>query len=121
MPDEYVDSGCTQQVPQVYLCEVCQKPLQIGDWPFCPHPSTAAYHPFPAFEHDGIRFTDLQQIRRHERETMDRYRGGERVQPVVWRDFSNDRSNRDVNAFGRPNVPGKPTRSNIKLRRRDGE
>jgi hypothetical protein len=102
-------------------CEKCGKVVGIGDFPFCPHESTARYTPFPEFEHDGVKVTSLEQVRRIERESMDRYKGGERVQPVVWRDFSNDRSNRDVNAFGRPHYPGKPNRSNIKLKRREKE
>jgi hypothetical protein len=113
------DNTETQEFKPLDLCEKCGEEVEVGCWPFCPHESTAPYRPFPAFEYEGQKITDLQQIRRIERETMDRYRGGERIQPVQWRDFSQDRSNRDVNTFGRPDVPGTPKRQNIKLRRRE--
>lgn len=126
MLGEAMDSGETQPVEVVDLCEKCGRPWEVGMWATCrgnpaDHGAQIKHSPFPAFEMDGKRFADLGQIRAHERETMDRYRGGERVQPVIFRAFSQDRSNSDVNTFGRPPQPGKPNRSNIKLKRRSGE
>lgn len=105
------------------LCADCGRPWEIGMWPTCKgnpddHGANLKHSPFPSFNHEGKRISDLQQLRKVERESMERYRGGEKVAPVVWRDFSQDRSNRDVNTFGRPAYPGKPNRPNIKLRQR---
>lgn len=109
------DSGTTQAVPVVEVCEKCAKPLAIGDWPYCPHGSTLRYKPFPAFEVEGVGTIDsITKLREVERSSMEAYKEG-RGQPLVFRAFTQDRSNQDSNVFGRPDQ-GARKRSNIRIR-----
>src|SRR5262245_3582637 len=62
-----------------------------------------AYEPFQEFEcRDGrnnpVVVDSLHKLRQIERDSEQRYRDGE-GQPLVWRHYSNDRSNRDVHAL----------------------
>lgn len=62
-----------------------------------------AYEPFQRFEaRDGqntrVTIDSLAKLRQVERESEQQYRNGE-GQPLVWRHYSNDRSNRDVHAL----------------------
>src|SRR5262245_6473061 len=62
-----------------------------------------AYEPFQEFEtRDGannpVVVDSLHKLRQIERESEQQYRNGE-GQPLVWRHYSNDRSNRDVHAL----------------------
>lgn len=68
-----------------------------------------AYEPFQEFEaRDGqnnlVTVDSLTKLRKIERESEEQYRNGE-GQPIVWRRYSNDRSNRDVHAL-HPNWQG---------------
>lgn len=62
-----------------------------------------AYEPFQEFEcRDGqnnpVLVDSLAKLRKIERESEQQYRDGE-GQPLVWRRYSNDRSNQDVHAL----------------------
>jgi len=62
-----------------------------------------AYEPFQEFEtRDGannpVVVDSLHKLRQIERESEQQYRNGE-GQPLVWRHYSNDKSNRDVHAL----------------------
>jgi hypothetical protein len=62
-----------------------------------------AYEPFQEFEtRDGqnnpVLVDSLKKLRDVERDSEQRYRDGE-GQPLVWRRYSNDHSNRDVHAL----------------------
>ena len=62
-----------------------------------------AYEPFQEFEaRDGqnrpVLVDSLHKLRQVERASEQDYRNGE-GQPLVWRSYSNDRSNRDVHAL----------------------
>jgi hypothetical protein len=62
-----------------------------------------AYEPFQEFEtYDGqnhrVTVDSLKKLRDIERESEQQARNGE-GQPLVWRHYSNDRSNRDVHAL----------------------
>lgn len=62
-----------------------------------------AYEPFQEFEaRDGqnhlVTVDSLAKLRKIERESEQHYRNGE-GQPLVWRRYSNDRSNQDVHAL----------------------
>jgi hypothetical protein len=62
-----------------------------------------AYEPFQAFTaRDGqnreVTVDSLSKLRKIERESEQQYQNGE-GQPLVWRSYSNDRSNRDVHAL----------------------
>lgn len=62
-----------------------------------------AYEPFQEFEaRDGknnlVTVDSLRKLRTIERESEAQYRNGE-GQPLVWRHYANDRSNRDVHAL----------------------
>jgi hypothetical protein len=62
-----------------------------------------AYEPFQEFEaRDGqnrpVVVDSLHKLRQIERDSEQQYRNGE-GQPLVWRSYSNDRSNRDVHAL----------------------
>ena len=62
-----------------------------------------AYEPFQEFEtRDGqnrrVLVDSLHALRKVERESEQQYRDGE-GQPLVWRSYSNDASNRDVHAL----------------------
>ena len=35
-------------------CDECHMELQVGMWPYCPHPSTLAYHPFKPYLDENI-------------------------------------------------------------------
>lgn len=123
-PDAYVDPGCTQPVPIVDLCEKCGRPWEIGMWPTCKgnpqdHGAQNRYSPFPAFEVEGHGVIDsITKLRRVEQETMRSYKNGEGA-PLVFRAFTQDRSNSDQNVFGRrePEVRKRP---NIQLRKHRG-
>jgi len=78
-----------------------------------------AYEPFQEFEaRDGqnnpVVVDSLKKLRDIERESEQQFRNGE-GQPLVWRAYSNDRSNRDVHAL-HPNWHGgeQPTREAVK-------
>lgn len=62
-----------------------------------------AYEPFQEFEtRDGqnrpVTVDSLHKLRAIERQSEQQFRDGE-GQPLVWRSYSNDRSNRDVHAL----------------------
>lgn len=62
-----------------------------------------AYEPFQEFEtRDGqnrrVTVDSLHALRKIERQSEQDYRNGE-GQPLVWRSYANDRSNRDVHAL----------------------
>lgn len=62
-----------------------------------------AYEPFQEFTvRDGqnreVTVESLRQLRTIERESEQQYRNGE-GQPLVWRAYANDRSNKDVHAL----------------------
>lgn len=62
-----------------------------------------AYEPFQEFEaYDGqnrpVLVDSLTKLRKIERESEQQYRDGE-GQPLVWRRYSNDNSNKDVHAL----------------------
>lgn len=79
-------------------CSSCGQQVQIGEWPFCPHGWPSGHHHMPTYEVDidGQIHTisSLQDANRIERESMARYRNGE-GQPLVFRAFHQDNSNRD--------------------------
>lgn len=57
-----------------------------------------------------VHVASLNDLRRIERETEQAYRNGE-GQPMRWRDYAQDHSNRDVNTFG-PD-PGQQVRAEL--------
>jgi hypothetical protein len=76
---------------------------------------------FMKFTHetaDGrtIELDSLSAVRKHEKQTVDLAAAG-LGQPEIFRQFSQDQSNRDANVFGRPDVrkPKKTTRRGIPL------
>lgn len=87
--------------------------------PMANHPPVVAvdaYEPFQKFSttvEDGRggqrveQITSLASLRRVERESAQRHRNGE-GRPMVWRDYSQDRSNRDVHTLG-PDPSLRPT------------
>lgn len=88
-----------------WKCDDCDSWLAIGDWPICPHGRGAPRldlldTPFEV-SHEGVTYTmsTLGDVRRLERQSEERARGGE-GQQINWRDFSNDRSNRERNSLG---------------------
>jgi len=105
-----------------YFCQVCGQVLtdvnvpcaigaQKGAPLHCDRPMNwipaigrmDAYEPFQEFEtFDGqnqpVVVESLRQLRAIERDSEQRYRDGE-GQPLVWRRYSNDRSNHDVHAL----------------------
>jgi hypothetical protein len=89
-----IDLGAIRGAP-----EHCGKPCiwipQVG--------RMDAYEPFQEFEaRDGqnqpVLVDSLAKLRKIERESEQQYRNGE-GQPLVWRRYSNDHSNRDVHAL----------------------
>lgn len=53
-----------------------------------------------------VQLNGLQEIRDYEEKTCKAWeRGEEGARPVVFRPLSQDQSNRDVNVFGKPNLP----------------
>ena len=93
-------------------CEECGVEIEIGGWPWCPHGSTLRHQPFKSFEveYDGQKVTvdSLQAATKLERDSMARYRNGEKVQPMVFRAFhyNQDGKHYDCNSFG--DGPAKP-------------
>lgn len=86
-------------------CDSCNRELQIGDWPYCPHGSTRAHRPFIGgdVEVNGKTYhiDSLQAAERVERESMAAFKEG-RGKPVVFRafHFDHDGKHYDENAFG---------------------
>jgi len=100
-------------------CEVCGASLSIGDFPFCKgdprkHERGSPSVGFPSFDIDygeGIKtISSVGQVREIERSTMNRYKNEPDAAPVIFRAFSQDNSNRDVNTFG-PSPQVKPEKS----------
>jgi hypothetical protein len=120
-----VDTGATQALPVVDLCEKCQRPWETGMFPFCKgnpadHGAHLKHSPFPSFEVDGVgEISSITQLREVEHSSMEAFKEG-RGQPLIFRAFSQDNSNRDQNVFGRPDQ-GAKKRPNIQLRRTRGE
>lgn len=65
-------------------CDLCGKELKVGDWPFCPHPSTAEgmgmlgkFSPYfdEHVSHSGAWVTSLAQRKRLMKENALDYRG----------------------------------------------
>lgn len=89
------------------LCLVCQTPTnwipQVGR---IDAGSGAGFLAFdtqvlqPDGSHASVHINSLADLRRVERETEQRQRNGE-GQAMIWRDYSNDRSNRDVHTMGK--------------------
>lgn len=94
----------------VNICETCLGEIHIGDWPFCKGspddhiPGHGSIDLLPeAFEidHNGRhhRVRTLSDIRAIERQSEKDAADGKGAQ-IAWRDFSQDRSNRDANSLG---------------------
>lgn len=85
--------------------------MQIGDWFACPHGSTHGHRPFKSFTVEiagETRVIDsIHAAERVERETMSRFKAGEKIAPVVFRAFHYDQDGKhyDSNSFGPPPVP----------------
>ena len=95
-------------------CDSCNKTVEIGDWPYCPHGSTRSHRIFKAYDVEidgGIYHIDsIQTATKIENESMKMYRDG-RGAPVVLRAFHQDHSNMGVNVFGAPPRPKFSTRN----------
>lgn len=64
------------------------------------------YSRFASFDHDGREVTSLAEVRKIESDSVRAWESGAPgAQPVIFRQFSQDRSNMDQNVFGRPDLP----------------
>lgn len=121
---EPLDNGARE------TCDSCGEAYAIGDWPFCPHRRVRSGYstPFLEFTHDlgtsQVHVDSLHTLRRLERQSEKR--AGEAVarhaetgsapkpeeRQLVFREFSQDKSNRTEGVFGkreqvRPTTRGK--------------
>lgn len=111
-PFEEPDEEYQVPSPTPTLCDVCGIELLHGMYPFCRgqaenHGSGWRQHIFPPCEVDlgkdgKVVISSVQDVRRMERESERRAANGE-GQLLVWREFSQDRSNYDRNSLGENN------------------
>ena len=123
MPIRAIKIVEVEQAASSDACPRCGAEIRIGMYPFCrgsaaDHGAPAPHHPIPGFEieHEGRRIAidGIHSADEIARESMKRYRDGAGA-PIVFRDFHQDRSNRDRNTLAEiapsrqvPN-PRKPT------------
>lgn len=91
-------------------CDSCGIILESGDWPFCPHGqySQGRFTPVEVDLGKGRKetITNVLDARRLERESEKAVAEG-KGQPIVFRAFSQDKSNYDKNSLGENPGPGK--------------
>lgn len=126
---DFLRHGSSADNGQREVCESCGEPYAIGDYPFCPHGQVERGYstPFKTFSQDlgtsRVEVSSLHGMRKLERESEKRagdaaarYADGGKAptseeRQLVFREHSQDRSNRAENVFGKREQPRPITRS----------
>lgn len=108
------------------LCPWCEIPVRLDWMPQIGRISAGGGPTFTSFETTGpdgklTRINSITELRAMERRAEQMARNGE-GQPMIWRDFSNDVSNKDEHAIHKhwapddyPGIPGKAQREALKM------